>query len=237
MAYFNHSAQPNCIQLWDRCTFDEGQEMFVVAAASNISRGDELTVDYDRSVGYEANGREGHVHRFLELCDSVGVQKRPSRLTAAPLQVDLVPPFETELLLEADSVKHEHIQKELLNESKGNIFFVALDGPGGVSMGIDALRFEFEEANIANRRLQQVFRTSGKIHNYYFSSPETGAFLDLGPCSSHQREGIAPDGREGFVQECEFGTIYAVPQDITGNWRDGTDWRVWHVEKHLSAAA
>jgi hypothetical protein len=224
MAYFNHSSQSNCVQLWERCTFYDGQETFPILALARIPKGTELTVDYDVSIGYEANGREGHVHRFLELCDSVDVQMRPSKLTRPPVKVIIVPPFEDELLQDLHKTEHV-VQKEAMNESKGNLFFVPLDDKGK-SMALGDVRFDFNQADVANRRMQKVFRTTGKIHSHYFSDRDSGAFLDLGPCTSEQREDVAPDGREGFVQDCEFGTMYAVPEDRT---KPEGKWSVWQL--------
>jgi len=63
---------------------------FTLTAAKHISKGDELCVDYDDSVGYERPDRGEHVRRFLHLCQRFGVEKRPSRLTMPPARIVVV---------------------------------------------------------------------------------------------------------------------------------------------------
>ena len=84
-AFFSHSSSPNCFQDCDRFT----KAKVTIEATRAIARGDELTVDYDSSVGYERHGNEALVRDFLALCADYGVEKRPSRLTLPPLRVEL----------------------------------------------------------------------------------------------------------------------------------------------------
>ena len=81
--YFSHSADPNCQQEAARFTASR----VTIVATRPIAAGEELTVDYDHTVGYEAHGHEAHVAAFLSLCAEHGVCKRPSELTLPPATV------------------------------------------------------------------------------------------------------------------------------------------------------
>ena len=58
-----------------------------ITATRPISIGDELTVCYDKIVGYEECGDDPVVRDFLSLCQEHQVEKRPSRLTLPQLRV------------------------------------------------------------------------------------------------------------------------------------------------------
>ena len=58
-----------------------------ITATRPIGAGEELTVNYDTSVGYEEFGSAAVVADFLALCALHGVEKRPSRLNLPPLRV------------------------------------------------------------------------------------------------------------------------------------------------------
>ena len=97
-AFFSHSSSPNLTQHCDRFTSREVS----ITANVNIKKGQELTVDYDSSVGYERHGQEPAVRDFLALCAAHGVEKRPSRLTLPALQIRISPfPTLPEGVLEA----------------------------------------------------------------------------------------------------------------------------------------
>ena len=82
-AFFSHSGEPNCDPRTKRFTAAE----FRITALRAIARGEELTNDYDETVGYERHGGEQVVRDFLALCAEHGVEKRPSRLTLPPIMV------------------------------------------------------------------------------------------------------------------------------------------------------
>ena len=75
--YFSHSADPNCRQEAARFTASRVS----IVATRPIAAGEEMTVDYDHTVGYEAHGHEPHIAAFLSLCKKHGVCKKPSELT------------------------------------------------------------------------------------------------------------------------------------------------------------
>ena len=85
-AYFSHSDDPNCDPHTERFTADE----FRITAVRHIARGEELTNNYDVTVGYERHGEEQVMKDFLALCAEHGVEKRPSRLTLPPITVTVI---------------------------------------------------------------------------------------------------------------------------------------------------
>ena len=85
-AFFSHSGEPNCDPRTERFTVAE----FRITALRAIARGEELTNDYDETVGYERHGGEQVVRDFLALCAEHGVEKRPSRLTLPPITVTVI---------------------------------------------------------------------------------------------------------------------------------------------------
>ena len=85
-AFFSHSGEPNCDSRTERFTAAE----FRITALRAIARGEELTNDYDETVGYERHGGEQVVREFLALCAEHGVEKRPSRLTLPPITVTVI---------------------------------------------------------------------------------------------------------------------------------------------------
>ena len=85
-AYFSHSDDPNFDTHTERFTTDE----FRIMAVRRIARGEELTNNYDESVGYERHGEEKVMKDFLALCVEHGVEKRPSKLTLPPLMVTVL---------------------------------------------------------------------------------------------------------------------------------------------------
>ena len=82
-AFFSHSSNPKVAQ---DGAFFMAPEMRLTSKR-HIEQGEELTVDYDKAVGYEAQGDHECIAEFLKLCEEHGVQKRPSRLTLPPVQV------------------------------------------------------------------------------------------------------------------------------------------------------
>ena len=86
-AFFSHAATPNIAQNVERFTAAELR----LEALRDIAVGDELTVDYDESVGYERHAHEAHVAQFLELCAAHGVEKRPARLTLVTIRPPIPP--------------------------------------------------------------------------------------------------------------------------------------------------
>ena len=85
-AFFSHSGDPNCDPHTERFTADE----FRIVAVRRIEKGEELTNNYDESVGYERHGGEQVMKDFLALCEEHGVEKRPSKLTLPPLMVTVL---------------------------------------------------------------------------------------------------------------------------------------------------
>mmetsp|Transcript_102307 Transcript_102307/g.312914 ORF Transcript_102307/g.312914 Transcript_102307/m.312914 type:complete len:333 (-) Transcript_102307:331-1329(-) len=86
-ALLNPSATPNCVQHCTRFAADSLQ----LVALTDVRAGQEFTVNYDHSVGYERCGGEPHVQQFLVLCQAHAVEKRPSLLTGAPVEVVVRP--------------------------------------------------------------------------------------------------------------------------------------------------
>ena len=82
-AFFSHSDSPSCSQNCDRFT----THVVRITANRAIAKGEELTVSYDESVGYEKHGDEPVMRDFLALCAEHGVVKRPSQLTMPPVVV------------------------------------------------------------------------------------------------------------------------------------------------------
>lgn len=85
--YFSHSATPNVEQAGVN-RFTPGGAVRLLARR-DIKKGEELTVDYDLSVGYEKFSSETGVASFLQLCDALEVVKRPSELTVLPATVTI----------------------------------------------------------------------------------------------------------------------------------------------------
>lgn len=78
LSYVNHSDDPtiissNLVELLSNLnliTFD-------IIAAKDINEMDELTVDYNQSVGYDTR-KDKTMIQFNKLCEKFGVEKRPS---------------------------------------------------------------------------------------------------------------------------------------------------------------
>ena len=87
-AFFSHSDEPTCNPHTERFTADE----FRIMALRDIKRGEELTNNYDETVGYERHGEDPVVKEFLALCAEHGVEKRPSKLTMTPIMVTVIEP-------------------------------------------------------------------------------------------------------------------------------------------------
>ena len=58
-----------------------------ITATRPISIGDELTLSYEKMIGYEECGDVPFVRDFLALCQEHQAVKRPSRLTLPQLKV------------------------------------------------------------------------------------------------------------------------------------------------------
>jgi len=82
--FFSHSSEPNCEINCQRFTPENFRR---ITATRPISIGDELTVNYDKIVGYEECGDVPVVRDFLALCQEHQVEKKPSRLTLPQLRV------------------------------------------------------------------------------------------------------------------------------------------------------
>ena len=93
-AFFSHASPPlnNVNQVTQRySTTTSASPCVSLTATRAIDAGEEFTVDYDASVGYEAHCDEPHVAAFLRIWEAHGVDKRPSRLTIPGARVEVAP--------------------------------------------------------------------------------------------------------------------------------------------------
>ena len=84
--FFNSSSTPN---VFSDCEYYTKQQWKLIAC-KNIEIGDELTQDYNQTVGYEVRNDEKIMRDFLNLCEQYNVEKRPSKLTLPPRKVKIV---------------------------------------------------------------------------------------------------------------------------------------------------
>eukprot|EP00658_Telonema_sp_P-2_P031066 TRINITY_DN23329_c0_g1_i1.p1 TRINITY_DN23329_c0_g1~~TRINITY_DN23329_c0_g1_i1.p1 ORF type:complete len:316 (+),score=66.96 TRINITY_DN23329_c0_g1_i1:115-1062(+) len=143
-ALLNHSSAPSVKQSCERYTADTVQ----LVAAHDIEPGDELTVDYDQSVGYELHSQEPLMARFLELCLEHRVCKQPSSLTSPPVKVTVLQPLAGTIVFvystefEASRTFYEQALGLQLKDDRGFVVFYSLPGTanslGVVSQGVSA---------------------------------------------------------------------------------------------------
>ena len=83
--YFNHSMDPNIFITGEYYT----KKHWDLIATKDIRKGDELTQDYNESVGYEVRENDKVMQQFLKICKDYNVEKRPSRLKLPPYKITI----------------------------------------------------------------------------------------------------------------------------------------------------
>ena len=193
-AFFNHAAQPNVLQMTERFT---GSHV-VLIAKTKIEKGEELTVNYDCSVGYERYGHEPMMQWFLGLCSNHGVEKRPSSLTMMPIKVDLSggptqlePSISGSIVFlysshfEASRQFYEHHLCLPVRSDKGAVVFYSLPGIashlGVVKQGLSAADIPPCSAAQAGRDTVMLCLLSDDISGWHAKLLEHGYAFDQEP--------------------------------------------------------
>lgn len=192
-AFFNHSSTPNVVQIGERFVASH----LLLVAATDIDVGDELTVNYDSTVGYEKYGHEEHVKQFLKLCDEHGVQKRPSALTMGPVKVNLeaqvsaTPHISGSIIFlyseqfEDSRRFYEHDLGLQVRRDLGSVVFYCLPGSasslGVVKHGLSAAKRPPCSATQSGRDTVMVCLLSSDVSAWHRHLVECGRIFDQDP--------------------------------------------------------